>query len=36
MIQDLEGVDGNAEKGGLKKFKDIFKDGTELDDSLKK
>lgn len=36
MFENIEGVDGNAEKGGLKKFKDIFKEGTEFDEALKK
>lgn len=36
MFESIEGVDGNAEKGGLKKFKDIFKGSKEFDESLDK
>ncbi len=33
MFSSLEGVDGNAEKGGLKQFKDIY---PQFDDTIKK
>lgn len=36
MFDDLEGVDGDIDKGGLKKFKDIFENDKDYIDNLKK
>lgn len=35
MINDMEGVDGDIDKGGLKKFKDIFAEDAEFDSKLR-
>ena len=36
MFDDLEGVNGSAEKGGLKKFKEIFANDKEYTEHLRK
>lgn len=36
MIEDLEGVNGNIDKGGLKQFKEIFANDKEFEEALRK
>lgn len=36
MIEDLEGVNGDIDKGGLKQFKDIFANDKEFEETLRK
>lgn len=36
MFDDIEGVNGNAKKGGLKKFREIFANDTEYTEHLRK
>lgn len=35
MFTDLEGVDGDIDKGGLKKFKEIFANDSQFDDAVR-
>lgn len=35
MFNDIEGVDGDIDKGGLKKFKDIFANDQGFDDAIR-
>lgn len=36
MIEDLEGVNGDIDKGGLKQFKEIFANDKEFEETLRK
>lgn len=36
LFTDIEGVDGDIDKGGLKKFKDIFANDADFDDAVRK
>lgn len=36
MIEDLEGVNGDIDKGGLKQFKEIFANDKEFEEALRK